>query len=440
MSLSAQQFEELTDALGGDQGAAFDHDTLEQMVEFKLGKTLYALVPRDKPLRTVAFELIKVAEQEGWTDALVRAAYNARPNNARVKAFVDKYWPQAKVPEEFAQQVRAVKTGLEALAAILQRLTDPSIRQTIGGFSAVFKLTLEKIDTLKRYKGLHAYLHQLNTKYVPALNAAAKYYRQDQTQFELLQSYATQLQSEAGRIRLVALGLPSYPVENDWIDSLEKASARVLKSLDDTNDVNVQLGLNALRRVLIEEPPRINGLLCAAADDLHLEKLIRAMRVIEGYLAKPSGAGNGSLPAQDFHTGLSSLLLLQPRLAGLVQEHYAWQWLEREFTAADVLTAAVTPETRFPRWEDFKKRLLDLCDLAQAKDWSQSLRELIGQLEESGRAGDAKRFGRSYNTFHTLAADRFFNVDDEMLDLSEQLPTIGQPLDQLMRILTNGSP
>jgi hypothetical protein len=438
MSLTGEQTQELTDALGGDQGAAFDHDTLEQMVRFKLGKDLYALVARDKPLHTVAFELIKVAEQEGWTDALVRAAYISRPNNTRVKAFVDQHWPEARVPEEFAQQVQAVKTGLVALSAILERLADPGIRLTIGGFSAVFKLTLEKIETLRRYKGLHASLHQLNTKYVPSINVAAKLYRQDPTHFDLLQSYATQLKSEAGRIRLVARSLRSYPAEKEWIDALEDAAALVLRSLDDTNDVNVQGGIRDLRRVLIDEPPRINGLLCDAAGDLHLEELIQAMRVIKGYLAKRPGADNGSLPAADFHIGLRSLLLLQPRLAGLVEEHFAWQLLEKEFTAADTRTA-VTPEERFPRWADFKKRLLRLCDLAEAKDWSRGLRELIGQLEEAARAGDARQFGRRYNTFHTLASDRFFNVDDELLDLSEQLPTIGQPLDQLLRILTNGS-
>jgi hypothetical protein len=431
MSLTSQQYEELTQVLS----AAFDHDSLEQMVQFKLGKELFALVPREKGLNTVAFELIQAAEREGWTEALIRGAYISRPKNAKLAAFVEAHWPAAKKPREATQDVEAVQRGLQALAGIVGQLADGVIREIVGRFRADFSMTRDKTEALGRYKALHDQLHQLNTKYLRSMTDAAALCRRSEPQYQLLESYALQLKADAGRVRQVATGLRTYRVEQDWIDSLEQVGGMVLKALEGGEDAPLERAVSTLRRVLVEESIRINALLCDAAGDLRLPQLVQAMQKIRDRLREVPGGGGPQ--AQRFEAGLTALLLLQPRLGGLVEEHFEWQWLDKEFTAADTLPGA-TPEDRFPRWPTFRVRLLRLCDLSAEKEWARELTALLGDLEQAGAARDAIQFGRRYNKFRTVAADRFFNLDAEMRDLSEQLAQVADPLNQLLRIVTDG--
>jgi hypothetical protein len=76
MSLSGQQFKTLRDGLA----AAFDYDAFEQMLKLELDKTLRNIVEKG-PMNTVTFRVIDLAEREGWTLDLLRAARVANPNN-----------------------------------------------------------------------------------------------------------------------------------------------------------------------------------------------------------------------------------------------------------------------------------------------------------------------------------------------------------------------
>jgi Effector-associated domain 1 len=148
MSLTPAQYEALTQLLS----SVFDRDSLEQMLQFKLGKALFNLVSPDKGLDGVAFDLIGVAEREGWTEALVRAVVVSRPSNARVQEFVNGHWQGGLASQDAGQQVQAVKRGLEALIDLVRRLTDPAVGQIIGRYRADFRLTQEKVAALGRYK------------------------------------------------------------------------------------------------------------------------------------------------------------------------------------------------------------------------------------------------------------------------------------------------
>jgi hypothetical protein len=56
------------------------------MLKFRLDKTLAALVSH-KPFAAVVFDLIGVAEREGWTSELVEAARDHIPGNPELKRF-----------------------------------------------------------------------------------------------------------------------------------------------------------------------------------------------------------------------------------------------------------------------------------------------------------------------------------------------------------------
>ena len=77
MSLSGQQFKALQNGLI----AAFDHNSLTQMLRFELDKRLGVIAGGDE-METLVFNLIDRAEREGWVLDLLRAARVTNPRNA----------------------------------------------------------------------------------------------------------------------------------------------------------------------------------------------------------------------------------------------------------------------------------------------------------------------------------------------------------------------
>lgn len=84
MELSGSQEEQFSDALR----SAFNQATLQQMLRFKLDKSLeeFATTP---DFRQTVFLLIENSRMEGWTEALIDAALQSRPGNPHLRAFAD---------------------------------------------------------------------------------------------------------------------------------------------------------------------------------------------------------------------------------------------------------------------------------------------------------------------------------------------------------------
>jgi Effector-associated domain 1/Trypsin-like peptidase domain len=84
MALTGQQLRVLRNALVD----AFNSVSFEQMLRFELNKKIENIAGSG-PLNTVAFKVIDVAEMEGWTADLVRAARLTNPNNASLHQVAD---------------------------------------------------------------------------------------------------------------------------------------------------------------------------------------------------------------------------------------------------------------------------------------------------------------------------------------------------------------
>jgi hypothetical protein len=506
--------------------AAYNSDELEQVVYFKLGKELFNSVSRG-PSDSVAYALIRLAEREGWTEALVRAVYLTRKENAAVRDFVATQFPELVVPTQDANLVKSVSTGISAVVEVVQDRTAPGVVAVIGGFRTAFRATCDKSLVLKKYKALHDRLHTLGGLVRPILDAAeapkalegttldgpgrarlravlldqfptradlemllsdslsqnldavaggsnlmetvfnlirwaavdprgrlqpllAEAVKQRPHNMELpnllrqcrparsvtvaMDTFASQLRREVESARKEAEGLSSQLLEDGWIEMLEEAINRIEQADKGHGPDPLQQAALLFRRVL-SEAPRINALLTAAAGDLRLDQLIKAMTDIWTYLEGRPIAANS--PVQDIAAGLAALQVLQPRLAGLVQEHLEWQSLDNEFSLAETLPGATLRE-RFPLWNNVRTRLEKLCALSPQKEWARLMTKLIGELETAGTTGDQDGFGRKFDTFRSVAGDRFFELDSELLKVSEHLSAVSTPLDLLMGLVADG--
>src|SRR5690348_6571929 len=87
------QLEQLWKAIS----SAFTIDSLRQLLRFKLGKVLCDIVDCQKLFRDLVFDLLAIAEEEGWIEVLLSAIVAARPNSPEIVAFVSAHAPQAMV-------------------------------------------------------------------------------------------------------------------------------------------------------------------------------------------------------------------------------------------------------------------------------------------------------------------------------------------------------
>lgn len=84
--LASTQCEQLWKALLD----AYDKDSLARMLKFRLNIRLDQIIGEDS-LRDMIFELIGVAEMEGWTANLISAARESSPRNASLMAFSQQF-------------------------------------------------------------------------------------------------------------------------------------------------------------------------------------------------------------------------------------------------------------------------------------------------------------------------------------------------------------
>jgi pectin methylesterase-like acyl-CoA thioesterase len=84
--MTGRKMEELRDALC----AAFDQESLDQMLRLRLGKDRAHLVGSGN-LQAVVFKLINVAVREGWQSDLIRAALACNPGSPALQRFLEKH-------------------------------------------------------------------------------------------------------------------------------------------------------------------------------------------------------------------------------------------------------------------------------------------------------------------------------------------------------------
>lgn len=69
---------------------AYDEDTLDEMLRFRLEKKLFKIVPKGS-LNTIVFKLLDKATMEGWETKLIREAYRFNPGSEHMLRIYEKY-------------------------------------------------------------------------------------------------------------------------------------------------------------------------------------------------------------------------------------------------------------------------------------------------------------------------------------------------------------
>jgi len=310
----------------------------------------------------------------------------------------------------------------------------------VGRFRDAFESASEQILILKKYKGLHDCLHELQRR-LPAIEDKLLSARADRSVFRTLGRFLVDLKWLAKRAHQEMLDLPNVRAraENEWIEEFDR-------SIDEMEDatrvaatvVDFDRLLDIPRRLseLLTESPRINRELVHSAADLRLDRISDIMVKIADRIRRVTKFRDAAL--QKFEASASAIVRLRYRLEGLVEEHSEWQWLDKELQAA-ALSQKYRPEARIPRWQEFEGRITALCDLAPTEPWSIEIKDRMRLWMEAASARKPKEAEKAvgettFLEFSDACSYRFFKVDTELKDLSTQVTDVGAQLSTLLLV------
>ncbi len=119
------QMKEIRDAMS----AAYNKSSLRQMLRFNLDRELDDIVT-DGPLNTMLFDLLALAEQEGWEAELVRESQRFVPGNQELAKVAEKFgWSPSMrlVVGDTTLEDTSVTSGLERLVVSGNPNLDPTL-------------------------------------------------------------------------------------------------------------------------------------------------------------------------------------------------------------------------------------------------------------------------------------------------------------------------
>ena len=344
--------------------------------------------------------------------------------------------PVLRPPRSRPDSEAMVETVNVGLRVAIAKIDEPVIRETLGRFRDAFESASAQITRLKKYKSLHDGLHHLQAA-IDAIDDALERSKTSHAAARTLAKCAVDLKHVARRAREQIPGLPNPLVEQGWIEKLETYVGdmqRATKPGATATDLDRLTETSVRLRHLLGQAPRINQALINCAASLPLNLLSLTMRLIADKIRV--GAGVGQQPSQPLDAGAKALNDLGDRLDHLVHEHSEWQWLNNELDEA-ALSSKLGPQERMPMWAQFEKRLTRLCDQNSDEDWAIDLKHRMAQwvdataAHESGEAEEAVSED-AFRVFHHACFSRFFEVDTELKDLSEQIGSVSGTLHTLL--------
>jgi len=440
--LEPPKYQELYKALVDD---IFDSDLLEKAGAVFTREQFNVQIYWNQAVGKILDEILLWLDKYGppEIETLLKAAIVVRPDCPRVRAFCGKYFPKALDPLDPTLAMRLgnfhlvqdVKLGLQVLS---EHSGSADFQGALGAFRAQLQDTSHQINLLKRYKGLHNCLHNLQGQLV-GIGAVVALSVQTGS-FKGLKKIAFNLQPLASDARRQAAGLTRPDREIEWIDEFasyikDMTQTALLATLSPTQVRNVLDIPNLLRALLRQQAPQINQSLVNAADSLRLDSFAKTENAIADKIATKVAPNDPVL--LQLTAGVAAVNKLQLRLMALVDQHYDWQDLNTPLDEAVDRSEKHQPTDKIPKWDHFRNRLGELCSRYPDTAWSKNVLALMSAwitATPSATPDDAERQAgeAAFDEFCRACVDRFVLVDTELNDLSDEVAGIAIPLDKLL--------
>lgn len=402
---------------------AFNLETLERMVQFKLKRDLYDHAAKGN-MRQVVFELIKAARREGFLADLVASARESNPGNERLAALQAPPQGQLLGPPATVVATHSVKLGLEALRDLMR---DPQVRNAVNTFRADFEDCHERIALLGDYKDIHDQLHQLQRCCYDGIGPELRKFPDDDIARDTLASYGAELWAITAELR--AIGERDTEAAGEarrTADDLDRIDKAFTEALEASDAPKLNSAVRNLARLLSIRPSRINTKLNDTARSLRLGDLLDRLTAIYSRL---TAVKLDSEQISQFGKGIEALHTLEDGMQRLTEDHDNWQHVDDEMRLIDS-----NPDQLADAWPAIKANMEPLWgDGSEA--WARNLTDTARKLDAALAASDPARAKRFFQLVRRAAVDRFFRVDTQLKRQCDELRAIAGPLNSVLSLM-----
>ena len=420
-------------------GRAFDNDALNTVVMLSLGENMYVnYVPDSLTRAETARRLLTRLSEENKQEPFLAAALAARPGEPELRDLVAAACPDALLVRRSAdEQVRSVLTGLEVLR---MRLGDPTVKQALAQWSEKLTVIARTLELLAAYKTMHDGLHTLVMQQLWAAEDSVKRFTTDTIAVVALDNVVNAIRmccenaEEAASV--LADTASERGLESAWTDSLRQVAAQLSMAMDTLDRGLATRAVWAFRKVLRQEPARLDGLLVRNVDALPLDALSAALQQIKDVANDADPASAARLGA-----GLEGLRQLAPMLRGRVGEHRRWQDVDTQLWAVDEqfgLGPAEIWDSLDLFWPEARSRAAQLSALAPAESWASDLHTNAGRVDAAMAKHDLVAARSVFHRYRSAAQMQFFRVDRKLKQECSATVRIGEPLRALLQEAGHG--
>jgi hypothetical protein len=375
------------------------------------------------PLEDVVFRLLFTwAEgEQGCLPELVAAACRHTRSAPLLEIAAELGW--APGPEDSpAEAVASVRTGLRALGELLQ---DPAVRTALAAFRAMLEGADRRIQKVGDYKDLHDRLHDLQFRVHEPIASASRHFPAAGVAAQL-KFDAFALRAELDKIRIIVARPSLADGDFSWVDEELGLCATLLpQALQDGDAAKLHEVVRRLRDVIQLQPTLINSLLVQAVDFLDLGNLVRRLHEVSAELAR---LGADAEQRGWLEEGAGKLEVLDGALRAAVRSHRAWQRADNNLRLCNA-SRGQSVEQLGVAWVGVERAI---AKVSEADSAMRELPELAALVGAAIAARDESRVGVLLLKFHTIASDRFYQVDKELKQLCDGIAPVGRDLDAVV--------
>jgi len=428
MALTGEQFEKLRELIVD----SFDADGLDELVHIKVGPRMYEeLVAPGLPFNTTVYALLTTLEQRGWLVKFLRAVLEARPDKKEIQDEIPKIVPS--VSEATRSSVTEVSRVENAVTNAGQRGEDDPITQLMKKSGTMLEAISNEISLLGSYKTLHDALHTLQVQILGGLSVSARKMRDDPDALDDFGRCRVGMVNAVTTIRTTISNLPAVPasmrlLEEDWMMRLQLAAEIARKA---STSVSPQLGRQSaqlLRRILRQEPVRIDRYLRITAEAIDLASLA-------SIFTSAADLSRGTPDETQFLNGANSTQQLSVNLRALINQHTCWQDIENQlWESEDYIprTATTDPGDFDAFWSSLKNKILILVATEPQTNWARNLSDACDAIDAQRMANDWILLGKIQKGMRDEVVMLFFSIDAALKKLADEIRRIGDSLEKLL--------
>ena len=339
--------------------------------------------------------------------------------------------PPVAEPRDAAEHVRAIAGGLDALTELR---TVEAVEKTINSFRDDFRVASAKIELVRHFKRLHDELHTIHN-YYRQFTDNIRWFPDDASVVRLFHSVHADLETSVLELKRIQRETPPGGTPATWIRSVEDATARLASGIAGGALPAVTAAVDTLRRVLSQEPGRLDSRMNSAAREIKVENLVTVLRRVRDAIAASSP---NSRMGERFGEGLVSLEALERQWSGLIELHKGWEEVEAAQRLIDESlgdagdgdgTGDDLGELRLHF--DFISEAIAALVLSEEGDWVDRLRAVHQELSVALQQRDDAAARTRYMLFRSLTARRFKNLDTQLKETCGDLSQLGKQLESL---------